>query len=268
MGWILFLWLPLACLFPHGDVEEHIEELSIAIKLYPDSTRLYEQRGELYLLTAQNKEARADFYTCIRAGRINSSVYLGLSKSLFSLHFPDSSLYYTELAITTDTTFAALEWKGSSMLLMERYCESTQAYAQLLSTAQHPSPALIIDASLASRHCPKGSPSAEEILKDGMARSGHLPVLEQELVKVYLHDKRYEDAIQAQTEIIQRSSVKARPYFDRAEIYLLVNEKDSAINDLRQALASIDKLPAYKSSTPAMKELKKKINTLLKQLEG
>lgn len=268
MGLMIYLWLHLALLFPHGDLHEKIATLSKAIVLFPDSTQLYQQRGELYLLTEEIKEARADFYTCLRLGRNNTGVYLGLSQALFYLHLPDSSLYYADLAIGTDTTFTSLEWKGSSLLLMERYCESAQVYSQLLSSAPHPSPTLFIDASLASRQCPDGSPTADEILKDGIARIGRLQVLEQELVSVYLHDKRYEDALQVQTEIIQHQVAIAGPYYDRAEIYLLMNNKAAAKEDLHQALASIDKLPAHKSSTPAMQEMKKKIISLLKQLEG
>lgn len=267
MGWIFCLWLPLAFLLPHGDLEEHIEELSAAIRLYPDSMSLYQQRGDLYIQTEEFKEAKADFYSCLHSGHLNPGVYLGLSQSLFYLHLPDSSLYYADLAIATDSTFASMEWKGASLLHSMRYCESVKVYAQLLSSAQHPSPALFIDASLASRQCPDGSPTAEAFLKDGIARIGKLHVLEQELVRVYLYDKRYEEALQAQSEIIQQRSVKAGPYYDRAEIYLLMNDKTAAINDLHQALISIEKLPAYKSSTPALQEMKKKIISLLNQLE-
>jgi regulator of sirC expression with transglutaminase-like and TPR domain len=111
-------------------------------------------------------------------------------------------------------------------------------------------------------------PSAEQILLDGIAHIGRLHVLEKELAILYLHEKRYEDALQVQTEMIEHWSFKATPYLDRAETYLQMGQKNRALEDLHQALTSIDKLPVYKSSTPAMKEMRSTIISLCNQLEG
>jgi tetratricopeptide (TPR) repeat protein len=269
MGLLTYLWLSTALLFPHGDLHQQIADLSKTISAFPDSIQLYQERGVLYLLNEDIKEAQTDFFKCIHSGLLNSTVYIGLSKTSYYLNEPDSALYYIDIAVRIDSMhYSSLEWRASLLLLTAKYCKSALAYSQLLSLAHQPSPSLIMDAAQASLHCPDALPSADQILLDGIAHIGRLHVLEKELVLVYLHDKRYEDALQVQTEMIEHWSFKATPYLDRAETYLQLGQKNRALEDLHQALLSIDKLPAYKSSSPAMKEIRSKIISLHNQLEG
>ena len=269
MGLMAYLWLTTTFLFPHGDLHQQIAAISKSIRAFPDSTQLYEERGGLYLLNEDFIEAHTDFSKCIHSGLLNTAVYLGLSKTSYYLDQPDSAIYYVDLAVRIDSMhYASLEWRASLLLLTTQYCKSALAYSQLLSLAHQPSPSLIMDAAQASLHCPDASPSADQILLDGIAHIGRLHVLEKELMLVYLYEKRYDEALQVQTEMLEHWSFKAAPYFDRAETYLLMGQKNRALEDLHQALLSIDKLPAYKSSTPAMKEIRSKIISLRNQLEG
>lgn len=269
MGLLTYLWLSTALLFPHGDLHQQIADLSKTISAFPDSVSLYQERGVLYLLNDDIKEAHTDFSICQHAGLINTTIYLGLSKTSYYLSKPDSAVYYVDLSVRIDSMhYASLEWRASLFLLTAQYCKSAVAYSQLLSLAQQPSPSLFMDAAQASLHCPDALPSADQILLDGIARIGRLHVLEKELAILYLHEKRYEDALKVQTEMIEHWSFKATPYLDRAETYLQMGQKNRALEDLYQALLTIDKLPAYKSSTPAMKEIRSKIISLRNQLEG
>lgn len=269
MGLLMYLWLSTTLLFPHGDLHQQIADLSKTISEFPDSILLYQERGSLYLLNEDIQEAQTDFSKCLHSGLLNSTVYLGLSKTSYYLRQPDSALYYIDIAVRIDSMhYSSLEWRASLLLLTAQYCKSALAYSQLLSLAQQPSPSLFMDAAQASLHCPDALPSADQILLGGIAHIGRLHVLEKELAILYLHEKRYEDALQIQTEMIEHWSFKATPYLDRAETYLQMGQKNRALEDLYQALLSIDKLPAYKSSTPAMKEIRSKIISLRNQLEG
>ncbi len=264
MQLIFCLWIALAV--PHGDVHEQINALTNSIQQFPDSISLYLDRGELYLLDENTSAARSDFFFCVHSGLITSRALMGLSKTMAPLGLRDSSLYFADRALELDPLYyPALEWKGSLLLLMERYCESADVYSRLISLASHPSPAIYIDASLAARQCPERSSNADQFLLDGMARLGRLHVLEKSLVSIYLEEKRYTEALQVQTEIIDHWAVKTRPYYDRAEIYLLSGNKPAALADLKNALQSLDNLPAYKSATPAMQEMRSKIIFLLNQ---
>lgn len=262
----LMIYLCFAFALPHGDVHDQINALTQTITQFPDSTTLYLHRGELFLLDENFAAAKTDFSTCLQSGMNSPRVFLDLSKLMESLHMPDSAIYYVDLALERDgNDCPSLEWKGSLMFGMERYCESAEIYSRLISLAYQASPALYMDASFASRNCPKTSLTADEILIKGMSRLGRLHVLEQELVRVYLSEKKYEEALAVQTDIIDHWAVKIRPYYERAEIYLLAGNKPAAIDDLNSALRAMKSLPAYKSSTPAMQELRSKIDLTLHQ---
>lgn len=264
MRLIFYLWIAFAV--PHGDVHDQINALTNSIQHYPDSLSLYLNRGELYLLDENTPAARSDFSFCIRSGLNNSLAYVGLSKTLEPVGLRDSSLYFIDMALREDPLYyPALEWKAALLLTMERYCESAEIYSRLLSLAGHPTPALYIDASLATQLCPEKTHTADQLLLEGMSRLGRLHVLEKALVQNYLEEKRYSEALQMQTEIIDHWAVKTTPYYERAEIYLLTGNKPAAIVDLKNALQSIDSLPAYKSATPAMQEMRGKIILLLNQ---
>lgn len=264
MRLIFCLWIAFAV--PHGDVHEQIHALTSSIEQYPDSTSLYADRGELFLLDENINAARSDFSTCILGGMINARVFLGLSKCMESLGYADSAMYYVNLALQQDIAhYPSLEWKGSLLFTMQQYCESAEIYSHLISIADHPSPSLYIDASVSALQCPESAQDAEQIIKEGITRLGRLHVLEKELVRVYLHDKKYTEALQVQTEIIDHWSVKTYPYYDRALTYLMAGNKEAAHDDLESALQSIDLLPAYKSSAPALQEMRSKIVSLLQQ---
>lgn len=270
-GWLFYLLFAAGYFLPHGDDSEQIVALTKAIVQFPDSTELYMERGELYLLHEDPKAALADFSKCVQSSLLNSRVYLGLSQSYLYLNQPDSALLYIEHALELDqANLASLETKGLILTQLSRFCESAEVYSLLASLAQEPSPSIYLDASKAWMKCTEANVAgqASKILIQGMSRIGRLHVLEKELVRVYLYEKRYEEALEVQTEIIQRWDSKSKPYFDRAEIYLLLGDQKSAKDDLNKALLSIDQLPTHKSSTPAMTTMRSKILSLLKQLEG
>lgn len=109
---------------------------------------------------------------------------MGLSKTLEPLGLRDSSLYFVDMALREDPLYyPALEWKAALLLVMERYCESAEIYSRLLSLASHPTPALYIDASLATHLCPGKTHTADQLLLEGMSRLGRLHVLEKALVQ-------------------------------------------------------------------------------------
>jgi tetratricopeptide (TPR) repeat protein len=270
-GWIFYLLFGAGFFLPHGDSHEQILALSKSIEQFPDSTQLYLERGELYLLHEEPNAALSDFSKCLQSGLFNTRVYLGLSQSLLYLSRPDSALYYIDHALALDPFhLASLETKGLILTRLSMFCQSAEVYTRLIALSQQPSPSLYLDASNAWLNCPeaKDAGHASQVLVEGMSRIGRLHVLEKELVRVYLHEKRYDDALKVQTEIIQHWESKTKPYYERAEIYMLLGDKASAVDDLNNALLSIDQLPTYKSSTTAMRSLRTRIVSLLNQLEG
>jgi tetratricopeptide (TPR) repeat protein len=266
MGHHLCFWLLPFYLMTHGSVHDRIREITAAIAQYPDSTHLYMERGDLFLQHEDFDSARTDFEVCLRKGLNNARVWLGMSKSVFHLEFSDNALYYVDLALIENPhSPAALEWRGFVLQSKGQWCAAADTYERLIGLEPLASPALFIDASRAWVECEASDAEAKaiQILRDGISRLGRLHALDKELVRVYLQYQRYADALLIQSHIIQQWTVKTKPYYERAEIYLLMGDDDAAREDLHQALIALDQLPAHKSNTHAMKEMRTKLETRL-----
>ncbi len=252
----------------HGDIHERIMLLSERIKQHPDSTELYQARGELYLLHGDKKEAREDFNFCLEKELKTDRVFLGLSKTLYAQQLPDSSLYFVDQALALNSINpTCLEWRGFVLQSLDQFCLSAKTYEHLLAITINPSPSLYIDAAESWMACYETSAeeNAISILRAGLDRLGKLHILEKKLVAAYVHYNRFEDALSLQTEMVSHWSLKALPYFERAKIYNSLGDSVAAIDDLRAAIASLDQLPYYKTNTSAMKTIRKEIVALLNQ---
>jgi len=269
----LLFSLFLFCLFPnlHGDLQFRIEEVSQSITHYPDSLSLYANRGDLYLQHEDFNLAQRDFSYCLAHGFENAEVLQGLSRSMIFTSSLDSALFLINLSLEKDSSsFSAKEWKAHLLFLLHSYCESAILYEQLIELTPTPSPGLYIDVSNAWLSCsgPGNKDKAIEMLKSGMTRIGSLHVLQKELIRVYIEQRDYKNALIEQSYWIDRASLKASPLLDRAKIFILAGENTSAQTDLENALTELSKLPPYKQRVPGMMKLKERIESLLTQLKG
>jgi tetratricopeptide (TPR) repeat protein len=256
---------------PHGDLDRRISDYSQLITQFPDSLSLYADRGELYLQHLDFDLARSDFSFCLAKGLNNAAVLEGLSRSIVSTPTPDSALYFINLSLDKDSTsFSAIEWKAHLLFLLHSFCESASLYEHLIQLTPNPSPTLYIDVSNAWLNCssPGSNENAVAMLKSGMAYIGSLHVLQKELIRIYIDQKDYKNALIEQTAWINRTANKSSPLLERARIYLLDGNHQSAQADLENALVELSKLPPYKQGVPAMVELKERIEYLLNQIKG
>ena len=271
----MFLYCTLfvcnAFFLPHGDLDRRINDYTQLISQFPDSLSLYADRGDLYLQHEDFDLAHGDFSFCLANGLDNAAVLEGLSRSMASTPEPDSALYFINLSLDKDSaSFSAIEWKAHLLFLLHSFCESAFLYEHLISLTPNPSPTLYIDVSNAWLNCsgPGSKEHAVAMLKSGMENIGSLHVLQKELIRVYIDQKDYKNALIEQSLWIDHAANKASPLLERARIYLLDGNHQSAQADLEKALVELSKLPPYKQGVPAMVDLKERIEYLLTQLKG
>ena len=256
---------------PHGDLDRRISDYSQLITQFPDSLSLYADRGDLYLQHEDFDLARGDFSFCLAKGMNNAAVLEGLSRSMVSTPASDSALYFINLSLDKDSaSFSAIEWKAHILFLLHSFCESAALYEHLINLTPNPSPTLYIDVSNAWMNCsgPGSKDRAVAMLKSGMENIGTLHVLQKELIRVYIDQKDYKNALIEQTAWINRAANKSSPLLERARIYMLDGNHPSAQADLENALVELSKLPPYKQGVLAMVELKARIEYLLTQIKG
>lgn len=258
----LHLLFGVVFLFPHGDLDLRIAEISQQIKTHPDSLPLYMIRGELYIQHEEYPKAKADFQTCLKNNYRNSRVLMGLGITYLFENLPDSSLYYVNeaLLLEPDNT-SALELKAKAYLQASRYCEAADAFQKILDKADHPAPLLFIETSAAYMQCDDAENlhSSISVLQTGLEKLPDNRVLQNQLIMQYRHAFMFDKALTLHASIIQKAEFKIRPYMERAVTYMEMGQYGNAKKDLQTALVEWETLPPRKKDLEAMKGLKEMI---------
>ena len=257
-------------IFPHGDLDQRIAELSTLIATYPDSIELHLKRGEAYLQHEEFAKAKQDFSYCLLHKFSNNYVFMGLAEAYLNEGLPDSSIWYCELVLSLEkNNFSALELYAKALLKSDQYCAAASAFENIIAIAADPSPMLFIQASSAFMFCNSEGSTGKAILilRHGLERMPDNPVLKKHLAGVYKKAEIYEEALEMQSQIISHSHFKARPYIERAKTYIEISKPRDAVNDLIAALSHLQSLPSHKKELPFVEELKKEIENMLAAIE-
>src|SRR5688572_11796811 len=255
----------------HGDLDLRILALTNQIIADPENVELRVKRGDLYIQHEEFDNAKIDFVYCLRHGFHNTRVYSGLSEVYLHNGIIDSALYYIDKVVEKEpNNLSALEIKASAFIRAGNPCEAAPIYQLIIDKAQTQSPQLFIQASAASKNCDSNDKDevAIEILKSGILVLPENKLLQNQLVSLLRHNRKFEEAIVIQSSIIESAGFKARHYMDRAAIYVELNATQLATADLESALQQMELLPKHRSDVPAMLELKDEIQTLLNELKG
>ncbi len=263
--------LAITCLFPHGDLDDKITELTKQINLTPGQIILYQQRGELYVAHEEYLPAISDFRHCLQHNFSNSRICLGLSESFLRTQQPDSALVFIEKVLREEPTNPnSLDIQASTLERLDLLCEAAAVRESLLTISSNVTPAIVLNAASAWLACsdPASTDHAIDILKTGIERTGYVRLLQQKLVSIYVQQKKWTEALHAQDIIVLQSPLKVRTLYERASIYISAGQIEYAKNDLLSALVDWDNMPRNKRDIDSLKELRHNIQSLLSSIEN
>ena len=259
------------CLFPHGDLDIRIADLTKQINSTPDRVELYQQRGSLYVAHEEYIPAIADFRYCLQHDFSNSHIWLGLSESFLRTQQPDSAFLYIENVLRAEPNNpVALDLQASTLEQLDLLCEAAAVRETLLTTSSNSTPAIYLNAASAWLGCPDpaGVDRAIEIIRSGIEKTGYVRLLQQKLVSIYIQQKKWNEAIDAQDIIILQSPVKARPLYERATIHISAGQMELAKTDLYLAIEDWDNMPRKKKDIDSLQMLRREIQSLLSSIEN
>lgn len=266
------IWLLVVTfLFPHGDLDDRIRAVTQQINLTPDQIELYQMRGELYVAHEEYANAISDFRHCLRHHVTNSRIYLGLSQSYLHSNQSDSALVIIDKVLTLEPYNPnAKDIQASALEKLDLFCEAAAVRESLVTIFPNATPSIYLQAASAWLACPDPASTnhALEILQQGIHRTGYIRLLQQKLVSIYAQQEKWTDAIKAQDEIIQQSSMKARPLYERATLHIRAGQVEKAKDDLLTALEALDQLPMNKQEIVSLKILRADIQSLLSTIEN
>ena len=264
----LFSQLLLWWFLPHGELDDKIRLLSAQIDANPHDMTLREMRGELYVLDEIYDLAINDFVVCMQHPPVSARAFAGYSKALFYTHRPDSALLMINHAIGIDgSQVSYYEWKAVVLEDLEEYCEAANAQQRFLDQIQFPGPAVYLQLADYWMACEKGNEKAFDVLEKGVSALPGNSVLLKKLVLSLIAKHDYFSALHYQNQLVDHASFKARYLLERSGIYILLDQKENAIDDLYKALSELDVLPQKKKDLEAIQKLKGEIIALLNKYQ-
>jgi tetratricopeptide (TPR) repeat protein len=264
--WICFSFISL---WAHGDVHVRIVALTKEIKMHPDSAELYLLRGELFHVDEQYKEATSDFKRAKRKGLDSFRLHLAFAKNYQKTRQYKKALAHLERILSIEPQqVMALRLKGNVLLDKKDYCGARIPLKQVIAIVDERLVENYLDLASACQQCAAvgARQEAVAVIEKGIADLGPLLAFYEALKAMAIQQQDYKTAIAQQNNIIHYSIRKERPYFERALLYMYIEDKKSALEDLQMSQDLITQLPTRFQQMEAMLQLQQQIAEALQQL--
>ena len=255
----------------HGDLHERIVLVTKEIKVTPDSSYLYLKRAKLRYQHESYNKSISDLKKSKLLGYNSVEQKLLFAMDYFKLNDYQSTLLYTENILSQNAqNVHAIKIEAETNLKLENYCESAVSFEKIIEYATQSFPENYIDASTAWEllNTEEGFNQAISIIQKGIEKEGSLITLYNRLIDLAISHNDYNFAILKQLEVIKFSPRKETAYYKLNELYLIINERDKALESLKLAELHYNKLPSRTKNTSFMKDLIKKIISKKNELKS
>ena len=266
--WIGFCVLTLGLARPpaasgHADLLALIDIVTKKIESDPKNAALYLKRGELYRVHADWKMAESDFDRVAQLDPKLDAVDFCRGKLCFESGQNERAraLLDKYLAGQPDHVDALMTRARLLLKLGERKAAAND-FTQAIAKASDPMAEYFLERAQAQADDGELE-AAVRGLDEGLKRLGPLVGLELYAIDLELAHKDFDGALKRLETISARSERKEKWLARRGEILVLAGRRDEAKISFVAALAAIESLPPRLRQTPAMLDLKKRVNGAL-----
>jgi len=268
------LFMILVCLFScsglfaHGQVHGQIVVLTDRINRseQPD-TDLFMKRGRLYMEDNHLEAARGDFNHVIELQPTSRSAlyYLGeiaLNQSEYDIAVNFAERFIDSLAGEKGALVRGYKLLGAAYMASEQFSLAAESYEVVLNITTNAVPNDYLNLAN-TLHKSNNHELALTVLTRGIEKLGSLSVLEQQALAIELGAKDHKAALARMDRIIAQGKQLPFLYEQKGNILQDAGEVEEAYISYRQALVELEKLPASRRDTPAIKALARKIRLVL-----
>ena len=254
----------------HGDFHSLITEASKLIDSLPNDPEGWLRRGELYRLHQQWDAASADFDKAASLGAKQVALDLAWGRFWLDTNWPLSARTALDRLLTASPNHVEGNLlRGRALTRLGQHLEAAADFTKAIASTAEPGPDLFIErAQILSAGGPQEFAAALATLDEGIKKLGPLVTLQLTAIDLELKRKNFDAALGRLDGVTAKSPRKETWLVRRAEVLLQANRPDEALKAYRDALASLQTLPAARRNVPAMAELEKRIREELKFLEG
>ena len=262
LGAAILYILTISLVTAHGDLDVRIVKATEDISKDPENKDLYFHRGKLYYQHEEYQKGILDFNTAVEKGDSSELINLFKSKCFFELG--DYASAETEIKnFFSKNAHHVVAHNLHAKILFKQgdFHESALKYEYVIQKTIRPLPENYIDAanSWQTLEDEYSIDYAVKILKDGIENLGPIISLQHHLISILTQNKRYEEAISFQINIIENLNRKESGYYALHEIYLQNGDKDGALKALKDAEVAWNQLPQRLKKNSAMITLKQNI---------
>ncbi len=249
--------------FAHADLLAFIDIVSKQIEGDPKNASLYLRRGELYRVHTDWKLAESDYDRVAELDPKLDTVGFCRGKLCFESGQNDRARTFLDkyLAGRPDHVESLLIRARLLVKLGERKAAADD-FTRAIAKAPDPMPEYFLERAQAQADDDEVE-AALRGLDNGLKRLGPLVGLELYAIELELARRDFDHALSRLDAISARSVRKEKWLTRRGEILVLAGQLDEAKKSFTAALSAIDALPPRLRQTPAMHELKKRVNAVL-----
>lgn len=268
LRFVIFLFFPLM-LFAHDDLNFQIDRLSKRIEANPQNANLYLKRGDLFFQQEQWIKSIRDFEKSIRIENLNNETQVKIALAWYELGQLDFAMEYINRALENNHNHAHALWTKGKLLYKKGDWEKSQTLLKKaidLNAKKLPDQFLELVDLLENNESIYSLENAITILDEGIEHLGQLMVFQEKKVELFCKMKKFDAAIQIQTEIIIASTRKERAYLKRALLYQQSKNPSLALKDAYSCQQALNKLPGKYRFLRSTQELESVVNQLINQL--
>lgn len=262
---LLLLCLITSIAFPHDELSEQVQAISLKIRKNPQRADLYFQRGEFYRADKHWKEAEQDYLQAKKLAPTMAVADLGLGLLYLSIDNLNESKNALDrfLHLHPENAEARVA-RGHVFQKLKQPDAAIEDYGKALSL--RPDPEIYIErAKLLAQQ--NQLEDALVGLNEGIERLGPVVTLELYAIDLELQLKHYEAALHRIDRISEQSDRKETWLARKGEILLQASRTEEAQKSYLLALEAIEHLPQSRKNNRYTRDLEAKIRLALENLE-
>lgn len=250
----------------HADLIALIDTVSKQIETEPKNAALHLRRGQLYRFHLDWALAERDYDRAVQLDPKLNAVYLDRGKMLFESGQNDRAKidldkYLTGQADDVD----ALMTRARILMKLGQHHAAIADFNRAINHAPEPMADYFLERARAQAEGGDND-AALRGLDQGLKRLGPSITLLVYAIELDVAAKHFDNALSRLETISSRVERKEKWLAQRGEILVLASRRDEAQKSFHEALTAIELLPPRLRQTPAMLDLKKRVDHALVSL--
>jgi tetratricopeptide (TPR) repeat protein len=258
-------------LWAHGDMDDAIIEKDKAIAANPKSAKLYFERAVLYEIHLDYDKALLDINQAEKLQADFADYNFQRGRVLLSAEKPAEALIALNKSMKNQPTKSFAEayvLRGRAHTKLKGFKAACSDFDKAVELSEELRPGIAVEQVNAHLNNPVSSKStALSHLDKAIKRIGPSLTLYNVKLQILEQQEMYSEAAEVSGEILKIVTRRETWLITRARYYIKADKAEKAVQDLKDCLADIEKLPEIVKKRKINQKIYKKAKELLESIE-